>query len=113
MFLIEETVSIFNLYYLDELDQWTKNNFSINRLDDMIDYTRHVANGTYGLHNLTQKYIDNLTPVFKNLVNPTWTENPTEISAMIAEIRKFDAIRGQDFTKTFPEVAEFYSDYLR
>lgn len=112
MFLLEETISIFNLYYQDELAQWAKNNFSINRLDDIIDHTKHVANGEYGLHNLTQKYIDSLTPTLKNLIANDWKENPVEITNMINEIRKFDAIRNQDFTKTFPEVAEFYSDYL-
>ena len=78
----------------------------------MIDHTRHVANGSYGLHNLTQKYIDNLSPGLKNLITEDWMENPIQIDRMIQEIRKFDAIRKQDFTKTFPEVAEFYSDYF-
>jgi len=112
MFLLEETTSIFNLYYQDELAQWAQNNFSTNRLDDIIDHTKHIASGLYGLHNLTQKYIDNLTPVLTNLITDNWKENPAEITKMIEEIRKFDAIRKQDFTKIFPEVAEFYSNYL-
>jgi sulfatase maturation enzyme AslB (radical SAM superfamily) len=112
MFLIEETMSIFNLYYQHELDSWVKSNFSTNRLNDIVNHTRHVANRIYGLHNLTQTYIDNLTPALKNLIADDWKENPAEIRAMIAEIRKFDQIRNQDFTKTFPEVAEFYSNYL-
>jgi sulfatase maturation enzyme AslB (radical SAM superfamily) len=112
MFLLQETISIFNLYYQDELAQWVQNNFSISRLGDIVDHSRHVANGSYGLRNLTQKYIDNLSPGLKNLVTEDWMENPIQIDGMIQEIRKFDAIRKQDFTKIFPEVAEFYSDYL-
>ena len=112
MFLVEETTSIFNLYYQDELEHWTKNNFFVNKLNDIIDHNRHVATGTYGLHNLTRRYIDNLSPRLKNLVGSNWEENPIQIAEMIEEIRKFDNIRKQDFTKTFPEVAEFYSDYL-
>lgn len=112
MYLIEETISIFNLFYQIELEQWAKDNFSTNRLGDQINHTKHRADGIFGLENLTQKYVDNLNPTLHNLVSPTWVENPTKIAIMIKEIRKFDLIRNQDFTKTFPEVAEFYSDYL-
>lgn len=112
MYLIEETISIFNLFYQFELEQWAQKNFSTNRLGDQINHTKHRADGIFGLENLTQKYVDNLDPVFKNLVNTNWAENPTKIADMVAEIRKFDLIRNQDFTKTFPEVAEFYSNYL-
>lgn len=114
MFLVEETVSIFNLYYQDELASWAKNNFAINRLGDQINHTRHIAGGTFSLDNLSQSYVDSIRSTnLINLVKPDWQENPAEITAMIAEIQKFDAIRGQDWTKTFPEVAEFYSRYLR
>jgi len=114
MFLIEETISIFNLYYQDELERWTKNNFSTNRLGDHINHTRHVANGVFGLDNLSQSYVDSIRSTnLINLVNPNWRENSTEITAMIAEIQKFDTIRKQDWTKIFPEVADFYSRYLR
>ena len=32
MFYIEQTISIFNLYYLDELQAWMQRNFHSNRL---------------------------------------------------------------------------------
>jgi len=122
MFLIEETVSIFNLYYQDSLVDWIKKNYSTNRMEpsalrpdgDVTNHQRHLAFGIYGLTNLTQKYVDSIKHTsLINLVDKNFKENPTEITAMIAEIRKFDTIRGQDFTKTFPEIAEFYSEYLR
>jgi sulfatase maturation enzyme AslB (radical SAM superfamily) len=113
MFLIEETMSIFNLYYQSELEQWAKNNFSANRLGDVTNHTRHRAERMFRLDNLTQKYIDNLSVESKNLISPTWAENPIEIKKMIEEIQLFDKIRNEDWTKTFPEVAEFYSNYLR
>jgi len=113
MFLVEETMSIFNLYYQDELARWTKNNFATNRLGDQINHSRHVATGMYGLDNLSQNYVDAIRSTnLINLVKPDWKEDPTKITAMIEEIRKFDTIRRQDWTKTFPEVAEFYSRYL-
>jgi sulfatase maturation enzyme AslB (radical SAM superfamily) len=114
MFLVEETVSIFNLYYQDELASWAKNNFAANRLGDHINHTRHIASGTFSLDNLSQRYVDSIRSTnLINLVKTDWQENPAEITAMIAEIQKFDAIRGQDWAKTFPEVVEFYSSYLR
>ena len=114
MFLIEETISIFNLYYHDELAQWAKNNFAANRLGDIVNHTTHLAHGIYSLDNLPQKYIDSLRGKnIYNLIPVDQIENTVSIQQMIDEIQKFDRIRNQDFVKTFPEVAEFYSDYLR
>jgi hypothetical protein len=113
MFLVEETISIFNLYYQNDLDCWIKNNFSVNRLGDKVTHTRHVANGIYSLTNLSQQYVDNLIDnPLQNLINPSWKENPQQIKEMIAEIETFDKIRNQDWKKIFPEVASFYSRYL-
>ena len=113
MFLIEETISIFNLYYQNELASWTKNNFSTNRLGDHINHTRHVANGVFSLDNLSQNYVDSIRSTnLINLVKPDWQENPHQIQKMITEVEKFDKIRNQDWRKTFPEVAEFYSRYI-
>ena len=113
MFLIEETISIFNLYYQSELDNWAKNNFSTNRLGDIVNHQRHLAFGIYGLDSLSQRYVDTLPTNQIKLLGPNWTEQPEKIREMLAEIHKFDLIRQQDFTKIFPEVAEFYSEYLR
>ena len=113
MFLIEETVSIFNLYYLQELDTWAKNNFNTNREGDVTHHTRHLAQGIFNLNNCTQEYVDAVQQTeFKNLIPRSWQENSTDIIKMIKEIKKFDQFRNQSFEKTFPEVAEFYARYL-
>jgi sulfatase maturation enzyme AslB (radical SAM superfamily) len=113
MFVIEETISIFNLYYQLELEQWTKINFNSNRLGDIINHTRHVANGQFGLHNLTREYAEALecTNLY-NFVQKEKIDNPTTIKSMISSINRFDLIRKEDWRTTFPEVAEFYSRYL-
>jgi hypothetical protein len=49
----------------------------------------------------------------ENLLSPDWQENPQKITDMLEEVDRFDKIRNQDWRKTFPEVAEFYSRYLR
>ena len=114
MFLIEETISIFNLYYQHELDIWAKNNFSTNRLGDIINHTRHLAGGTFDIKNVTNKYADALkgTELY-NMIQGIDTNNAENIQKMIDTIDQFDKLRGEDWRKTFPEVADFYSDYLR
>jgi len=112
MFLIEETMSVFNLYYQHELDQWAKLEYATNRLGDVVNHTRHVANGVFGLSALTQEYVDAMYSTnLRHVISPSWQESPAAIMNMLDQIRKFDKIRQQDWTKTFPEVAEFYKRF--
>lgn len=112
MFLIEETISIFNLYYQNELDHWIKEQFATNRLGDPVTHTRHAANGIFSLDHLSKDYLDSIPPAtLKQLVKPGWKENTGAITSMLAEINKFDALRAQDWTTTFPEVAGFYKKF--
>lgn len=112
LFLIEETLSIFNLYYYKELEQWVMDNFATNRLGDIINHTRHTAFGIFNLSNITQEYVDTMRKTdINNLIRTNWIEKPTEIQSMINEIARFDKTRDQNWTKTFPEVAEFYKRY--
>jgi sulfatase maturation enzyme AslB (radical SAM superfamily) len=111
MFLIEETISVFNLFYQSELDAWAKENFSTNRLGDIVNHTRHTAIGTYGLHNLSTEYVSALPSNLKKLVNPNWVENTNSITKMLLEVEQFDRFRNQSWKKTFPELAEFYKRF--
>ena len=113
MFQIEETVSIFNLFYLGELDKWVNTNFSINREGDIVNHGKHLARGIFYLANCTQEYVDAMQATdYKNLIPKNWKENSVSISNMIQEICKFDNFRNESFQKTFPEVAKFYARYL-
>jgi sulfatase maturation enzyme AslB (radical SAM superfamily) len=113
MFVVEETISIFNLAYLDELGGWVENNFVHNREGDAINHTRHLAQGTFNLSNLTQEYVDAVSNTnHKNLIPNNWIENPFAINLMIGEIKRFDNLRNESFENTFPEVAEYYSRFL-
>lgn len=111
MFLIEETISIFNLHYQDRLQHWLEKNYSVNRLGDKIDHTRHLANGMFSIDNLTEEYIESLPNTAKKIISPSWQENSANIQHMLAQIQKFDSVRKQDWTKTFPEVAAFYKKF--
>jgi hypothetical protein len=113
MFLIEETISIFNLYYQTELESWIKDNFMTNREGDAVNHTRHLAKGIFGLKNCSQRYVDHVrTTSNSSLISSNWKEDLLGVQEMLIEIQKFDQLRGESFAKTFPEVAEFYSNYL-
>ena len=113
MFLIEETISIFNLWYSNEVSRWAENNFTTNREGDPINHTKHLAKGIFSLAACSQEYISAIQQTeLKNLISNDWKENPASINKMIGEIKKFDNFRNQSFEKTFPDVAEFYSRFL-
>lgn len=113
MFLVEETISIFNLAYLDELSRWVQDNFSTSREGDVINHTQHIAGGIYSIDQCTQEYVDAVQQTkFKNLIPANWTENPTKIKKMIAEIKQFDRMRNESFAEVFPTVAGYYSRFL-
>lgn len=109
MFLIEETISIFNLAYLNELESWVKQNFTTNKEGDVVNHTRHMARGWFSLDRLSSEYRDwLLTTKYKSLLNPNWQESPMQITGMLKEIAKHDQMRQQRFSSVFPEVADFY-----
>jgi len=113
MFLIEETISIFNLWYTDELSNWVQQNFSTNREGDIVNHTKHLAKDTFSLDACSQEYVTAMQQSNnKHLVSASWQESPVKIHDMIDQIKKFDQFRSQSFAKTFPKVAEFYARYL-
>ena len=111
MFLIEETISIFNLAYINELEQWSKEHFATNREGDITVHSRHMAVGKYCIDFLSQEYVNSMTE-HQQLIPKTWKEQPLKITEMIKTIKQFDQYRNQSFSKTFPEVAEYYKQYL-
>ena len=111
MFLIEETISIFNCYYHNRVNSWVEENFSTNRLGDIVNHTKHLAHGIFSIDNLTKEYIDALPDETAKLIAPDWEENLENILAMLKEIEKFDYIRKQDWKSVFPEVYSFYKKF--
>lgn len=113
MFLIEETISIFNLPYINRLDGWVKQNFTTNRERDIVNHTRHFAHGIFSLSSMSSEYADAmLNTKYKNFVPENFKENNNLISTMLSEIKKYDQYRNQDFTKTFPLLADYYAKWL-
>lgn len=113
MFLVEETLSVMNILYQNELDSWLKKYFFENRLGDEITHTKHLAYKEFNLENITEEYYQLLKKRnLSSLVSKNWKENPKEIEFLVTKIKTFDKIRNQNFAKTFPEVAECYARYL-
>ena len=115
MFFVQECTSCLNMYYFNEVGNWVKENFATNREGDRTDHTTQLAQHRYlNVQTITQEYFDALkdTPII-NAVGNNWNENPSMIRMFLNETEKFDKIRGQDWKKTFPEVAEFYQRYIR
>ena len=112
-FLIEETLSIFNLYYTNELKSWAADNFSVSKWQYPIHVSSHPANKIFALAHVTQEYVDALTAEHKLLLPRDWQEDSAKIQEMIATIDQFDQIRQQDWQQTFPEVADFYRRYIK
>ena len=115
MFFVQECTSCLNMYHFNEVGDWVKKNFATNREGDPVGHTTQLANHDY-LHvkNITQEYADALsgTPI-SNVLGSSWKENPASIQRFIQQTEQFDQLRGQDWKKTFPEVAEFYQRYIR
>lgn len=114
MFFVQECTSCLNLFYPNEVSNWVKNNFSTNREGDPTQHSTQLAIHSYlNVDNITQEYVDALAGTdMVNAISPTWKENPANIKIFLKETEKFDQLRGQDWKKTFPEVAEFYTRYL-
>jgi len=115
MFYIQECTSNLNLYYFNEVGTWIKNNFGTNRSGDQTDHATQLAKHAYlDVNTITQEYFDAIkgTKMFE-FISPNWQESPEKIRKFIAETEKFDKLRGQNWKKTFPEVANFYSRYFK
>jgi hypothetical protein len=112
MFVVEETVSIFNLPYQKELKTWVDNNFTKNREGDEINHTKHMAVGVFTLENMSTEYVEYINKTdYKNYIPSSWKENPVAIQNMLAEIKKFDALRNESFANVFPELVNLYSKF--
>jgi len=114
MFLVQETLSNFNLFYSGQVESWVQKYFSSNRVGDKTDHSTQLAiHEHYGIENITQEYFDAISHrQIGKMIAHNWQENPEKIKKMLNETAKHDKIRGNDWKKTFPEVAEFYSRYL-
>jgi hypothetical protein len=113
MFYIQETTSCLNMLYFGEVQQWVAKNFVTNRFGDPTDHSTQLAVHNYlDVDNITQEYVDAIKGTrMAEFISPAWQENPDKIRVFIQETEQLDQLRGLDWKKTFPEVANLYSRY--
>ena len=115
MFYVQECTSNLNMFYFDEVRNWVSTHFKTNRFGDQTDHSTQLADHAYlDVNVITTEYFDSIKNTkMAQFIHPDWQENPQKIQQFISETEKFDQIRGQDWKKTFPEVANFYSRYFK
>jgi hypothetical protein len=105
---LEQTISVLSLFYRLDLVQWAE--------EHNIDYNEHLAFDVYSLRAISNEYVEVLMER-----GGDWTQytgiaddvsNDFFISEFINHITWYDATTGSDWKKTFPEIAQFYSDYI-
>ena len=87
---------------MDEAKDWC-NSYGFN-------YGDHTAGGEYSLSCLTNKYINALNNDQKIYLPNEYT--PQEIPRMIQYLDWYDNVQNLDWKQTFPEIVEFYLDYI-
>jgi organic radical activating enzyme len=128
------TVSLFNIFYLDEIlrEHTTKWNMILqfnpvhfpyyyainilpNRLKDIIK--KKLTEPTF-VEEMSNKYIkcdpvDDVNEEIDHLIKLMYStpENPELIKEALQDIKIHDGYRGQEFSKIFPEIYEFLKEY--
>jgi hypothetical protein len=118
MFNIERTVGVLNAYWIEELDQWHRDNFSVSRVNDPITVNYHQCIGTYSLAAMSNKYRDailNKIPkshwVYKTVKNLP-PDSPTQITTMINHLKKYDFNKNPNWETVYPEFLQWYAEYI-
>lgn len=117
MFKVNAVWSYLNLYYLDELVGWHKNNFSANRYGDKTDLIFQNAVGASKITHLSQPLKDLLLNKFSNypdllsLIRSLRADNSPH-DKFFKWINQIDAIRPVSFAMVAPEWAKLLHDTL-
>lgn len=115
---VERTIGVLNVGWAHELDHWISDNFAATRYGDPIPVNYHYCSREYGLHALSQEYIDY---VLKNVPQTHWAyravkncEPGTEqdIKTMLTHLKKHDSVRNQDYRTVYPEFDVWYRRFL-
>ena len=107
MFNINCTWGYLNFYYLDELYNWHKENFSTNRLGDPVNLIFQKCHHEYGLHHVSSNAKQILENKFKDIPDLMLLLSTLEISnkphvKFWDSIERLDTIRNRDFKKLCP-----------
>ena len=111
MLAMTVTVSLLNVFYINEIFQWHADNFSESCYGDPIEIYPHYANGIYGIEQLPENAADAL----KNIEDyplpwvqkfPNLGTKSHRLPEVLESIRIIDHRRNLDLNSCFPELAE-------
>ena len=109
MFLVEQTISVFNVLYIGQVDDWIRKSFATNRENDPVDSSKHLAVGIFRIENSSREIRELLQQRPEHtFFGPTWQENPENITMMLKKIKKFDHIRQERFQDVFTEAFDAF-----
>ena len=118
MFNIERTVSVLNSYWITELDQWHKDNFSMSRINDPIGMNYHTCFGEYSLNAMSTRYRDAILDKIPEThwVHKTVKNSPAgsslQINRMLTHLKQHDFHKKYKWEIVYPEFLQWYADYI-
>jgi len=104
---LEQTISVLSLLYKHQLVDWAKKHD--------IEYREHLAFDVYSLEAMSNEYIEALMSdqSFAQYIGIAIdTKNTKCMNYFLDHIKWYDETTGSDWRKTFPEIAQFYSNYI-
>lgn len=110
LFNVNCTWSYLNLYYLNELVDWYKDNFNCNRLGDPTNLIFQKASGDCSINHLSTEIKSKLQHKFTNYpqlldIVSSLDENKSDHSEFLQYITELDKIRDTRFSSICPEFA--------
>jgi MoaA/NifB/PqqE/SkfB family radical SAM enzyme len=110
LFNVNCTWSYLNLYYLNELVDWYKDNFNCNRLGDPTNLIFQKAIGDCSINHLSTEIKSKLQHKFTNYpqlldIVSSLDENNSDHSEFLQYIAELDKIRDTRFSSICPEFA--------
>ena len=118
MFNIERTVGVLNAYWIEELDQWHRDNFSVSRVNDPITVNYHQCVGNYSFAAISNKYQDAILNkvseshwIYKTVKNLP-PESPAYIVDMLNHLKKHNTNKKHSWAEVYPEFLQWYAEYI-
>jgi len=113
MFGIETTITPLSIYYINDMIDWVKNEFSHNAYGDKVDFHTHFSRGKMGIdkipetlynevkHRIDKKIFDQLS----TQIDDTFI---ADNSALISYLDRLTNERNMDWRKIFPEIQHHF-----
>lgn len=111
LFRLNHTLTPFNAYYLDRIEDWVHNNLAANRDGDPTEINIHPCWGTFGLDKtplalrelIYKKYPGKMPSTLLQI-----TQQNNDLSDIKDFIQRWEPIRNNSWKQAFPEIIEYF-----